>query len=299
MRKISYCIASRQGVKTKKFFLILAAAIFLAACQRPGIGFISPDESLAPPQSALPDGAPPGGLFPAVDFDKLSGDLKKDTPQVVSGRLLPVVDREGKTVVGWRIVGEIYNPGSELINQAAIFIGIKNVDSEEQTILPDEVQTGGFLPIQPGARSVYDVLINGAYQAQSISIGVKILSSDQDQKQPAKFKISLENIQFKQLDDKSGFSIKADVVNTSGKTLKKPTVRMWAVVDQGQIPAGAKTSDEVVAVNTWQSGQEVLNPGQRRPLEATLLPLSNRDSQLIATMSAQLSIEAIGEELEL
>jgi hypothetical protein len=70
------------------------------------------------------------------------------------------------------------------------------------------------------------------------------------------------------------------------------------VVDRGEIPRGARTADQVTAVATWASPQEILSPGQSKKFETAFAPLTQTDRELMATQSAQLSALAAAKILK-
>lgn len=244
----------------------------------------------------------PGIKPPAITFGT-SGTSGTSVPLVASGRIVPVADKDGKQIVGWRILGEIYNGTQELVKNAQILVELAQSDSSIKNILPESVQSGGFIPLKSGERGVYDVLVAASslreagesFSADRISIGVRRLAESTELVRP-----DVKDLKFTPVVSADGtiYKINATLINNLKTPIVGPILRFWAVVDRGEIPQGARTADQVVAVATWESPQEILAAGQSKKLETTLSPLTQSDRRLMATQSAQLSALAAAKILK-
>lgn len=243
---------------------------------------------------------------------------KNATPtiNVISGRLLAVRDKDGR-VVSWRLVGEVVNIGEKLVEAGQIVVGVTSQDSKERTLIADQVQPGEFIPIKVGERSVYDVLVVPTEEASRVSVGLRIMEGsllERIEVDDLKFvkkhvptptpvsenrtASSSATAQPQTTNTKSSprvaYWVSGIVHNSSSVAVKDITVRFWAVVQLPEVPEGAKTRDEVVAVSTWRSQQEVLFPSQKRSFAAQLFPLTLEDEQKMVTQSVELSAVAGG-----
>lgn len=247
----------------------------------------------------------PGVKTPAIDFNRSSRSSPSDrsSPLVASGRVVPVADKDGKYIVGWRILGEIFNGRQELLENAQILVELAQNDSNIKNILPESVQSGGFIPLKSGERGVYDILIAAStlaeageeFSADRISIGVRRLTETTEL-----VRLDAKDLKFTPVAAETGtiYKINATIVNNLKTPIVGPILRFWAVVDRGEVPQGARISDQVVAVATWESPQEILAAGQSKKLETSLSPLTQSDRQLMATSSAQLSALAAAKILK-
>ncbi len=250
----------------------------------------------------------PGVKPPAISLNPSgrSGNSGPSDPSgllVASGRIVPVADKDGKQIVGWRILGEIYNGSKELIENAQILVELAQKDSRTKNILPESVQSGGFIPLKPGEWGVYDILIAASalqtpgeeFSADRISIGVRRLSESNDL-----VRLDTQDLKFTPVAAESGTYYKATgtIINNSKLPVVGPLLRFWAVVDRGAVPQGARTADQVVAIATWDSPQEILSSGQSKKFETAFSPLTQSDRALMATQSAQLSAAAAAKLLK-
>ena len=245
----------------------------------------------------------PGVKAPAISLNHSSAKGGSPGLLVASGRIIPVADKDGKYIVGWRIPGEIYNGGKEVIENAQILVELAQTDSRTKNLLPESVQSGGFIPIKSGERGVYDILIAASsleepgegFAADRVSIGVRRLAD------PGELvRLDTKDLKFTPVSAESGtyYKVSGTIVNNSGSAVVGPVLRFWAVVDRGEIPEGARTGDQVVGVATWTSPQEILVAGQGKKLETSFFPLTQSDRELMATMSAQLSALAAAKLLK-
>lgn len=246
----------------------------------------------------------PGVNAPALSFSGgPSRPSDPSVPLVASGRIIPVADKDGKQIVGWRILGEIYNGTQKLVENAQMLVELVQNDSKTKNILPQSVQSGGFIPLKSGDRGVYDILIAASsledagesFSADRISIGVRRLADPADL-----VRLDVKDLKFTPVAADSGtiYKVTATIVNNTKSAVVGPLLRFWAVVDRGIVPQGARTADQVVAVATWESPQEILSSGQSKKLETFLSPLTQSDRQLMATQSAQLSALAAAKILK-
>ena len=248
----------------------------------------------------------PGVKAPALSFSN-AGPSDSSNPSsgllVASGRIIPVADKDGKQIVGWRILGEIYNGTKELVENTQILVELAQTDSKTKNILPESVQSGGFIPLKSGDRGVYDILIAASaledagesFTADRVSIGVRRLSDASEL-----VRLETNDLKFTPVAAQSGttYKVSGTIINNSAVTVVGPLLRFWAVVDSGEIPQGARTADRVVAVATWESPQEILSSGQSKRFETAFSPLTQNDRDLMATQSAQLSALAAAKLLK-
>lgn len=247
----------------------------------------------------------PGVKAPAISLNRFDRfDPSDRSPLLVaSGRIIPVADKDGTQIVGWRILGEIYNGTQELVENAQMLVELVQSDSKTKNILPESVQSGGFIPLKSGDRGVYDILIAASslaepgesFAADKISIGVRRLTETTEL-----VRLDVWDLKFTPVVSDAGttYKVTAAIVNNLKTPIVGPLLRFWAVVDSGEIPQGARTADQVVAVATWASPQEILASGQSKKLETTLTPLTQNDRELMATSSAQLSALAAAKLLK-
>ena len=245
----------------------------------------------------------PGVKPPVISLNSTSAKGESVGLLVASGRIIPVADKDGKQIVGWRILGEIYNSTKELVENTQILVELAQTDSKTKNILPESVQSGGFIPLKSGDRGVYDILIAASaledagesFTADRVSIGVRRLSDPTDL-----VRLDTQDLKFTPVAAQSGttYKVSGTIINNSAVTVVGPLLRFWAVVDSGEIPQGARTADRVVAVATWESPQEILSSGQSKRFETAFSPLTQNDRDLMATQSAQLSALAAAKLLK-
>ena len=247
----------------------------------------------------------PGVTAPALSFSAAgpSNPSIPAAPLVASGRIIPVADKDGQQIVGWRILGEIYNGSKQLIENAQMLVELAQKDSQTKNILPESVQSGGFIPLKSGEWGVYDVLIAASslqqageeFSADRVSIGIRRLSDSTDL-----VRLETKDLKFTPVAADSGtyYKVTGTIINNSGSAVVGPLLRFWAVVDRGEVPEGARTSDQVVAVATWSSPQEILSSGQSKKFETAFIPLTQNDRDLMASQSAQLSALAAAKILK-
>jgi len=288
-----------------KIIVLLVAIFLLTGCVHPPT--TTPKNT---PRVSLDDPAPAGGEL-ADEVGEWSGlsisDLNLEPPQlsfqsgqksrspagslmVASGRFLPVTNKDGQSIVAWRLVGEIYNGQEKVLKNGQMILEIIDNDNT-RTLLPSPIQPGGFIPVNSQERSVYDVLISEPTTAQTLSIGIRKLDQPNDL-----IRLTVTDSEFVRQGDK--YLVRGTIVNDRDQPVVGLLVRFWAVVDQDQIPEGAKTADQVVAVGTWQAAQDILAPSQSRYFEAKLVPLTPSDRDQMTTATPGLSVFAAATPLK-
>lgn len=254
----------------------------------------------------------PGVKAPAVSLNASGHSNPSDASGllVISGRIIPVADKDGKQIIGWRMLGEIYNSTKELVENAQMLVELAQSDSQVKNILPESVQSGGFIPVKSGERGVYDILIAASaleepgesFVADRISIGVRPASPAGGRLPDSSELLRLDTADLKftpvAADSGTVYKVTGAIINNSKSAAVGPLIRLWAVVDRGETPQGARTADQVVAVATWESPQEILSSGQSKKFEISLAPLTQNDRELMATQSAQLSALAAAKLLK-
>ena len=190
-----------------------------------------------------------------------------------------------------------------MVENTQILVELAQTDSKTKNILPESVQSGGFIPLKSGDRGVYDILIAASaledagesFTADRVSIGVRRLSDASEL-----VRLETNDLKFTPVAAQSGttYKVSGTIINNSAVTVVGPLLRFWAVVDSGEIPQGSRTADRVVAVATWESPQEILSSGQSKKFETAFSPLTQNDRDLMATQSAQLSALAAAKLLK-
>lgn len=301
----------------RRVSLMAAAALWLSGCTKPQAGS-NGRESQSGLQNAAEAPSSASNFSADINFPELTppafvqpggnsaGQAGKEA-RVLSGRLIPMADKEGKTVVGWRVIGELYNDGQQLFDNGQIMIGIG-----DRVLLAEPVQPGGFLPIAVGERMVYDTLIGEAFRSENVTISIRKV----DTANPYII-IGVENIKFKKSgssvilksesasDEGSSsprgvgeagasavpapapkFTVSGTIRNITGKSVTGLMVRFWVV-----------SGEEVIAVGTWQAAQDVLASGQTRDFEAEITALTGVDQEKLGTGEVGLSAAGAGKPL--
>lgn len=239
-----------------------------------------------------------GELLPPgfkLNFDQPNQAGQSDLISLLSGRVIPVTAKDSQEIVGWRIVGELVNHTGKTIADGQLVISLTPAgQTEVRTLLPQALQPGGVLPIPPATVSVYDVLLRQVEEAENISIGLR------PQENPAKKSLRVTNLNFTKrvTDTRVSFIVRGRVTNDSDELIRDPVVQFWAVVTAAEAPPGAKTKDQVVAVGSWLSAQEVLGLSQSREFETVLTPLTIHDKELMESGQVGLSAIAGGTVIE-
>lgn len=268
-----------------KIITIILATLLLAGCQK--LDSTNGREFQSGLQNAAETPSSVSNFSDFVPEDRVtSAGPASEGTKVLFGRLIPIADKERKTVVGWRIIGELYNDSQQLFDNGQIMIGIV-----DRVLLAEPVQPGGFLPIVAGERMVYDALIEdpSVGGGENITVGVRKV----DTANPYII-IGVENIKFNRsvilseelASRRSGsstseessasavpapapkFTVSGTIRNTTGKSVTGLMVRFWVV-----------SGEEVIAVGTWQAAQDVLAPGQTRDFEAEITALTDVDQE--------------------
>lgn len=293
-------------------FAVLLAAALLAGCTRSG----APAKSAAPlslDYETLPDDSLESDTSALSQLDlgdlNLSGqslapdglDFSSEKPKgstanvsVISARMIPVADKEGKTVVGWRIVGELANTGTQSVPAGQIIVGLTpEGGGQERTLLPEPTQPGGFLPISPNERAVFDVILSSPESSSKMTVGLR-QAGDAELK-----RLTVSDLEFVKRTSGGApvFVVRGRITNTTSAPVRDILVRFWATVHTDVPAADAKSREEVVAVGTWRAPQEVLASSQARDFETELTPLTLGDRDLMASGSASLSAHAGGKDL--
>lgn len=264
-----------------KIITIILATLLLAGCQK--LDSINGREFQSGLQNAAETPSSVSNFSDFVPEDRVtSAGPASEGTKVLFGRLIPIADKERKTVVGWRIIGELYNDSQQLFDNGQIMIGIV-----DRVLLAEPVQPGGFLPIAAGERMVYDALIEdpSVGGGENITVGVRKV----DTANPYII-IGVENIKFEKVayniyngyknyksyiikpafaqEISPKFTVSGTIRNTTGKSVTGLMVRFWVV-----------SGEEVIAVGTWQAAQDVLAPGQTRDFEAEITALTDVDQE--------------------
>lgn len=269
----------------------------------------------------------PGVTPPAINFSEGGTEKSEEGVRIISGRLIPVADKEGKTIVGWRIIGELYNDSEQVFDNGQIMIGIRR--PENRILLAQAVQFGGFLPVAAGERMVYDTLIgNPPAGGENITVGARKVAETNPY-----IRIEAENLKFKRVAyniyngyrnyknyiikpvfaqevststadegdlNSSKFTVSGTIRNSVSKPVTDLLVRYWVVSEnpasKGETLRGG-ISEEVVAVGTWQAPQDVLSPGQTRDFEIQVTALTGADKEKLESGEIGLSAAAAGRPL--
>lgn len=319
--------------------LLLPPAFLLTACSAgpPEIattgGGLKPVESTGQFPADLHVELPPAGADmagqapPSLSFNTVSRAPDDFEVMVASGRIIPVADKESQQIIGWRLSGELYNGGSQIFSNGQVIIELQSTanPARSQNLLPQAVQSGGFIPLEANEWGVYDVLVSreslslnrpessasppppagssppassataqesaGGGQIDKISIGIRKI---EDESPWVRLKIT--DLEFVRQADR--YLLRGTITNNLKKPITRLLVRYWAVIDQGKIPEGARTADQVMAANTWMAEQAILTPGQTYRFESGLLPFTVSDQQQMAEKDPQLSALAAGQELK-
>lgn len=234
-----------------------------------------------------------------LSFDQSTGSSHANPLNVISGRLLPVVNKEKNAITAWRVVGEIFNGGDAVVQNAQTVMDVSaSKDNEKhRSIIPDPVQPGGFIPLSPNEREVYDVVILDPSGVGNASIGMTI--SDPGPGAPVRLDISNLGFVKKDLSNGSEYHVNGTIRNDTTSPVKDLIVRYWAVLELPEMPSGSKTKDEVVGVGTFRAQQDVLAPQEERDFDAIFEPLSASDAEHIASTSAELSALGMGTPIKL
>lgn len=229
--------------------------------------------------------------FDALNLPKIQSQPKTQNEggTVVSLiRIVPVADKEGKSIVGWRIIGELFNNSKQLLDNGQILLIAQNntAGATPRTLLPQPAQPGGFLPVPAHERAAFDEFISSDANLEnsSLNIGFRAVSEPNQL-----LYLDVENMKFnrqKQNDGSVKYFIAGQVINNLSKSVVGPLVRFWAVLN-----------DQIVALSTWQAAQEILAPGQTKTFETELMPLTAIDRDLMASGSAELSALGAGKPL--
>ena len=258
-------------------------------------------------ESLAPDITPPVSVSVESKSSKSASGVV-----VASARLVAVTDKDGKSIVGWRMVGEIANIGSARIDDGQMVVNLVTVSGNEpRTIIPDEVQPVGFIPLLSGERGVYDVVVSNPEPSSSLSVGFRPITSKEDKirlevgdlifvKVPKVSEVSevseaTEAGEVSDLAERSDtsyrFLVRGKLINNLDIPVKDLVVRYWAV-------AAIDGKEEVIAVGTWRTAQEVLDSGRSRKFELELSPLTARDQDILVAGKAGLLAIGMGKRLE-
>lgn len=290
----------------RSIIILIAISTFLSGCNsRDGVAIGQLDE-LGVQSSEKKDLSPSEAK---LSLDRKAGNEAGQRIAVLSGRLVPVADNEKKEIVGWRVLGELLNTSNDEVPNAQIFVNMfssaptgteTTVQAElKKTVMPDWAQSGGFFPIRPNERSVYDVFLSRESVIEEVSMNVAI-REQKEQIDTALRRLEIKNLslvqksipkQSQEADASSSsdvqyqqqYIVRGTLKNDLSVPVKDLLVRFWM-----------SENTQVIAVGTWRASQDVLAPSEIRAFESELTPLTQADIELVASSSAVISAMGAG-----
>jgi hypothetical protein len=221
--------------------------------------------------------------------------------RVLNGRVVPVYERQNSNVktgettgsaepqkevqtvrlAGLRILGEMENIGAETVRGATPVL--RFYDADDQLITTKVAQWNDeFIPLDPGQKQVYDVLIPDPPKSETISIEMRSSPIEEgqtlDKVRPLEgLKIKenqLEPAEYERKDPKTKEKVKikyykfsGSLVNTADFEVVSPTVYVWIKNDK----------NEVIGVTKKVYSTDILAPGQELPVNLLIVPVAEEE----------------------